>query len=386
MLETQPFKRAMLETQTSVETQGQVDTQAFTGIDTEATHEDTIDNQTLSNEDIVGKAMTHEDTIDNQTLSNEDIVGKATTHEGTIDNQTLSNEDIVGKATTHEDTIDNQTLNNDDICKATTHEVDKSVLSNEDIDKQTLSNEDIGKATTHEAACGADAALINIAGAAALPIQLLLAANAAEEAALVALRQLEASLVDMTVMLVPDVAMELAITRELLAAPQRTTRAAAEALIAVGRAAAACPSGPPHEQLAERLVAVETNVRDVTVWRCQLRAPVGNRGKFLTVLKEAFGSAYEDKNLFSQIMHAYRHVVKDTKHEDTIDNQTLNNDDIGKATTHEDTIDKQTLSNEDNIGLPRGLLEGSGSQSDESDNSDDSDAYFYGTVDSLRVP
>ena len=133
--------------------------------------------------------------------------------------------------------------------------------------------------------------------------------EAVEVAEDVATRALEVLTSEFTERMDDAIAREVKSAWGLLAETDRSTDASAQALLAMGRAVAACPPAPSHEQLSERVVVAENDVRDVAVWRCQMRAPADNRGKFLASLKEAFGDALEDKNLFSRLMHAHRQVV-----------------------------------------------------------------------------
>ena len=99
----------------------------------------------------------------------------------------------------------------------------------------------------------------------------------------------------------------------------------ANALLAMGRARAACEPVPskdqfrhqiimPHEQfLEERVVGVENTVRDVAVGRCQMACSscmMNDRPAFIVSLREAFGEALnEDKGLHSQLMYARRQLI-----------------------------------------------------------------------------
>ena len=91
----------------------------------------------------------------------------------------------------------------------------------------------------------------------------------------------------------------------------RHMTASANALLAMGRALSAIPPTPENKELAERVTEVECKVRDVAVWRCQKSVPIDNRVKFIAKLKEAFGFAFEDKNLFSRLMHAHKNAVSE---------------------------------------------------------------------------
>jgi hypothetical protein len=93
----------------------------------------------------------------------------------------------------------------------------------------------------------------------------------------------------------------------------RHMTASAKALLAMGRALSAIPPTPDNRsacwELAERVTEVEGKVRDVAVWRCQKSVPIDNRVAFIEKLKEAFGDAFEDKNLLSRLMHAHKNAV-----------------------------------------------------------------------------
>jgi hypothetical protein len=89
----------------------------------------------------------------------------------------------------------------------------------------------------------------------------------------------------------------------------RSHTLSADALLAIGRGVARCP---PRSKLATRLAEVENIVRDVAVWRCQLRVKFGNREKFRASLRDAFGhNVVEDKNLYSRLMQSHRQVINE---------------------------------------------------------------------------
>ena len=107
----------------------------------------------------------------------------------------------------------------------------------------------------------------------------------------------------------------LAMGRAVAACPpdDRSTVASADALLAMGRAVAALP------KQKKLLKHVENKVRDVVVWRCQIRArKMDSRVLFQHVLKYAFGGIFDDLDndswasaLYSRVMHAHRKVVAD---------------------------------------------------------------------------
>ena len=96
-----------------------------------------------------------------------------------------------------------------------------------------------------------------------------------------------------------------------LANTDRSTVASADALLAMGRAVAALP------KQKKLLVHVENKVRDVVVWRCQIRAQkMDSRVLFQHVLKYAFRGVLDDLEndrfasaLYSRLMHAHRQTV-----------------------------------------------------------------------------
>ena len=135
-----------------------------------------------------------------------------------------------------------------------------------------------------------------------------------------------------------SIAREVTSALGLLANTDRSTVASADALLAMGRAVAACPPDdrsteasadallamlamgiavaalPKHQKLLKH---VENKVRDVVVWRCQIRArKMDSRVLFQHVLKYAFGGVFDDLDndswasaLYSRVMHAHRKVV-----------------------------------------------------------------------------
>ena len=139
-----------------------------------------------------------------------------------------------------------------------------------------------------------------------------------------------------------SIAREVTSALGLLANTDRSTVASADALLAMGRAVAACPPDdrsteasadallamlamgiavaalPKHQKLLKH---VENKVRDVVVWRCQIRArKMDSRVLFQHVVKNAFGGIFDDppstwdswaSALYSRVMHAHRKVVAD---------------------------------------------------------------------------
>ena len=139
-----------------------------------------------------------------------------------------------------------------------------------------------------------------------------------------------------------SIAREVTSALGLLANTDRSTVASADALLAMGRAVAACPPDdrsteasadallamlamgiavaalPKHQKLLKH---VENKVRDVVVWRCQIRArKMDSRVLFQHVVKYAFGGIFDDppstwdkwaSALYSRVMHAHRKVVAD---------------------------------------------------------------------------
>ena len=105
----------------------------------------------------------------------------------------------------------------------------------------------------------------------------------------------------------------LAMGRAVAACPldDRSTVASADALLAMGRAVAALPKPK------KLLVHVENKVRDVVVWRCQIRAQkMDSRVLFQHVAKYAFRGVLDDLEndrfasaLYSRLMHAHRQTV-----------------------------------------------------------------------------
>ena len=105
----------------------------------------------------------------------------------------------------------------------------------------------------------------------------------------------------------------LAMGRAVAACPldDRSTVASADALLAMGRAVAALPKSK------KLLLHVENKVRDVVVWRCQIRAQkMDSRVLFQHVLKYAFRGVLDDlvndslaSTLYARLMHAHRKTV-----------------------------------------------------------------------------
>ena len=105
---------------------------------------------------------------------------------------------------------------------------------------------------------------------------------------------------------------EVMLARDLLNEFGRSTKASADAVLGMGRAVDACPPSPQYMQCAKQLVRVETMVRDVAVWRCQITVPMHKmhvKSAFLDALREAFGHALANHNFYSRLMSAHRHVV-----------------------------------------------------------------------------
>ena len=87
------------------------------------------------------------------------------------------------------------------------------------------------------------------------------------------------------------VADELVATLDYLSDTLTPTAASfsASALLAMGRAVAACPVGPWHAFHAE-LIKAERKVRDVVVWRCKMQVlPLGDAQQFQICLRRVFG-------------------------------------------------------------------------------------------------
>ena len=93
-------------------------------------------------------------------------------------------------------------------------------------------------------------------------------------------------------------------------------KAAADALLAMRPGGPACPLGK-ESQLYKKFSKAENNVRDVAMWRCQLMVPLDKRFLFQRMLECAFGKTTleKDKNMFSRLNHAHRHVTEELKKE-----------------------------------------------------------------------
>ena len=175
-----------------------------------------------------------------------------------------------------------------------------------------------GEADREQKACGHDSGSECSDGMAQpqpLVLQPLLSAevrDAAEAAERVAKRALELLLIEN----VDDaIAVDVKSALDWLAEIDRSTKASAKALLAMGLAIAAIP--PSDTQLGERVTTVECNVRDVAIWRCQILVPIDNHVAFKEKLNEAFEGAFcqgaldKDKNIFSRLMHAHKCAVRD---------------------------------------------------------------------------
>lgn len=100
---------------------------------------------------------------------------------------------------------------------------------------------------------------------------------------------------------VPRVINTVHYVQQRLSSRSRSTKSAATALTDTGRARANCR----QSYLLEVLAAAERAIRDVLIWRVQLRVPLDSRQLFLAKLEEAFGCNQLQKNLYSQLMHAH---------------------------------------------------------------------------------
>ena len=112
------------------------------------------------------------------------------------------------------------------------------------------------------------------------------------------------------------VADELVATLNWLSDTDTPTAAqfSAYALLAMGRAVAACPVW--LAQFHDALTNAETTVRDVAVWRCKMQAlPSKDAQQFQVCLRRAFGEHLEDRNFYSRLMHAYK--LSETPQRDT---------------------------------------------------------------------
>jgi len=104
---------------------------------------------------------------------------------------------------------------------------------------------------------------------------------------------------------VPRVVNTVHYVRQRLSSRCRSTQSAAAALTDTRLALADCRQ--PY--LREGLADAERAIRDVLVWRVQLRVPLDSRELFLAKMEEAFGCDQLEKNVYSQIMHAHATVL-----------------------------------------------------------------------------
>ena len=141
-----------------------------------------------------------------------------------------------------------------------------------------------------------------------LPDTIRVAMDDAETLAMGALKVLAS---ECTARIYESIFREVSSALGLLAKIDRSSTASADALLAMGRAVAACPPEQSRE-METRVLGVENNVRDVAVWRCQMNArPMDSRMEFEHSLRFAFGEVLDnpDKILFARLMHAHRTVV-----------------------------------------------------------------------------
>ena len=97
--------------------------------------------------------------------------------------------------------------------------------------------------------------------------------------------------------------------RKLLLLKTEALSNAFDALLLVERAKRLLPTG--RKELLAQLVDKENRIRDVLVWRVQMRCRLGSRGAFLGVLKGAMGVHYENPTVVSKIMCAHTKSVTD---------------------------------------------------------------------------
>jgi hypothetical protein len=143
------------------------------------------------------------------------------------------------------------------------------------------------------------------------PVQLSAMGVAIATAETLAMGALQELASECTERIYEPIAKEVTSALGLLAQTDRSSTASAYALIAMGRAVAACPPEQSREQQA-RVQVVENKVRDVAVWRCQMNAPsMDRRWEFENSLRLAFGGVLDDRDngLFARLMHAHRKVI-----------------------------------------------------------------------------